>query len=75
MVRKHIYLDESQLRSARIAAKRKGISFAEFVRRSLADSLASEPVKQPWMRFAGCLGGPKEGSQSLDRDVYDRNAP
>lgn len=75
MVRTQVSLDEPQYRRARLAAKRQGVSLAEFVRRSLAEKLAREPAENPWMVFAGSLEGPEDGSQSFDKDIYSREAP
>jgi hypothetical protein len=58
---------------AKEEARRRGISFAELVRRAMAQLLAPRANGEPWMRLAGSIsdGGP-EASQSVDTVVYGR---
>jgi hypothetical protein len=51
MVRTQISLDEAAYRDAKAEARRQGVSLAEFLRRSVAASLASRRTStKPWMR-------------------------
>ncbi|MFN2421001.1 MAG: ribbon-helix-helix protein, CopG family [Gemmatimonadota bacterium] len=76
MIRTQISLDPDLYRRARREAKRRGISFAEFVRRALAHVLTTRPTDRPWMSLAGSIedGGP-DASRSVDAVVYGRPRP
>ncbi|MGD8700522.1 MAG: CopG family transcriptional regulator [Gemmatimonadales bacterium] len=76
MIRTQISLDADFYARAKEEARRRGISFAELVRRALAQLLAPRTADQPWMGLAGCIsdGGP-ESSQSVDATVYGRDRP
>jgi hypothetical protein len=76
MIRTQISLDADFYARAKEEARRRGISFAELVRRALAQLLAPRTGDQPWMGLAGCIsdGGP-ESSQSVDATVYGRQRP
>jgi hypothetical protein len=77
MVRTQISLEETAYRDAKRAARRQGISLAEFLRRAVA--LALGPQKggdRPWMRHAGSLAsGDPQASRSVDSVVYGRPRP
>jgi len=76
MIRTQVSLDADVYARAKEEAQRRGISFAELVRRALAQLLAPRESDQPWMPLAGSLsdGGP-EASQSVDATVYGRERP
>ena len=72
MIRTQISLDAQEYRRAQQEAKALGISVAEFVRRSVRQSL---PVKSeaPWMRYIGFVeSGNPNSSQTIDELVYGR---
>lgn len=76
MIRTQISLDADFYARAKEEARRRGISFAELVRRALAQLLAPRAGDQPWMGLAGCIGdGGPESSQSVDATVYGRERP
>ena len=75
MVRTHISLDEALYERAKQLARRKGISFAELCRQSLASALAQASSDKPWMVFAGTVDGDWEDSRSVDKVVHDRERP
>ena len=75
MIRTQISVDRETYERAKEAAHRQGISFAELVRRGLAQELAREESDQPWMSFAGALEGEVHDSQSVDEVVYGRKEP
>lgn len=54
-------------------ARRRGISLAELVRRSLAETLSREDVRRPWMAYVGTLGGQPEDSCTVDNVLYGRD--
>lgn len=70
MVRTQVSLDREEYQLAKQAAKLRGISVAEFVRRSVRQSL---PVKSeaPWMRYIGFVeSGNPHSSETIDELVY-----
>ncbi len=70
MVRTQISLSEEEYAAAKAEAKRRGISLAELLRRSLRASL---PVDEspPWMKLAGLVeSGDPQASQRIDEIVY-----
>lgn len=70
MIRTQISLPKSEYDAARREARRLGISFAEFLRRSLRTHLPCDDAK-PWMRHAGLVdSGDAESSQRIDDIVY-----
>ncbi len=75
VIRTQISVDEEMYARAKKAARRQGISLAELCRRSLAETLAREPVCHPWMAWVGSLEGRPEDSASVDDVVYGREAP
>jgi hypothetical protein len=75
MIRTQISVDAETYQRAKEAARRRGISLAELVRRSLAESLSRERVDRPWMAFAGRLEGEPGDSESIDEVVYGRAEP
>lgn len=76
MVRTQISLDSDLYEHAKKEARRRGISFAELVRRSLAQTLAPRDAEQPWMRFAGSFAtGDPDSSTKIDDVVYGRERP
>lgn len=76
MIRTQISLDGAMYDRAKEEARRRGISFAELVRRALAQLLAPQAGDEPWMRLAGSIGdaGP-EASQTVDAVVHGRERP
>lgn len=76
MVRTQISLERDMYEEAREEARRRGISFAELVRRALARTLPRPDTEQPWMRFAGIVddAGP-DASLTVDSVVYGRERP
>lgn len=70
MIRTQISLPPEEYKAAKSEAKRLGISFAEFLRRSLRAVLP--PRKDaPWMSFAGMVeSGDSASSQRIDEIVY-----
>jgi hypothetical protein len=75
MIRTTISFDSDLYEQASKCAKRKGISFAELCRRAVAEVVARESFKQPWMAFAGIFDGSEGDSKSIDSVVHDREAP
>lgn len=77
MVRTQVSLDEEAYRMAKEESRKVGISLAEFLRRSVAASLAPRSVKKkPWMRYAGILrSGDSGASRSVNEVVYGRPRP
>ena len=87
MTRTLVSLADKDYRAAKKAAKREGISFAEYMRRALAVALArshagptggqaGEAPAMPWMRHAGCLrSGDPHSSETVDEVVYGRERP
>lgn len=75
MIRTQISVDKKLYDRAKEAARRRGISLAEFCRRSLEDALAREPVDKPWMSYCGILEGDRGDSGSVDEVVYGRSEP
>ncbi|MFV2073823.1 MAG: CopG family transcriptional regulator [Thermoanaerobaculales bacterium] len=76
MIRTQISLDPAMYETAREEARRRGVSFAELVRRALERMLATEGGDPPWARFAGVVeGGDADASRSVDSVVYGRDAP
>jgi hypothetical protein len=75
MMRTQISLEVEMYRRAQTAAKRAGISVAEFVRRSVARMLGDADDQQPWMSYAGVIAsGDPHASRSVN-DVYRRPRP
>ena len=64
-------------REAKREARRLGISFAELVRRALAQVLSDQAaVKEPWMRYAGSVeSGDPDASRTVDEVVYGGPKP
>jgi hypothetical protein len=76
MTRTQISLDPEMYAQARAEAQRRGISFAELVRRALARMLHDGADGSPWMRFAGAVeGGDHDASRTVDEVVYGRRRP
>ncbi|MGH7563714.1 MAG: ribbon-helix-helix domain-containing protein [Gemmatimonadota bacterium] len=75
MIRTQISLDRRMYDEARAEARRQGISFAELVRRALAQLLQPRSADRPWMRLAGAIEGPPDASQTVDTVVYGRDVP
>lgn len=70
MIRTQISLSELEYEKAKEAAKKEGISLAEFFRRSLRTILPVEKNK-PWMRYAGFIeSGNPQSSQRIDEVIY-----
>lgn len=73
MTRTQISLEPELYEQAKEEARRRGISFAELVRRSLRQTLAPSGTTQPWMRHAGALDtGDRRPSATIDEVVYGR---
>lgn len=71
MVRTQISLDPRTYEQAKDEARRRGISFAELVRRCLDQALGPRDEEQPWMRHAGALeSGDPHASSTIDQVVY-----
>jgi hypothetical protein len=77
VIRTQISLDEEAYREAKAAARRQGISLAEFLRRAVAAALGPRrPRDRPWMRYAGVVASGDPGaSRSVDEVVYGRGRP
>ena len=77
MIRTQVSLDEDAYRDAKAAARRQGVSLAEFLRRAVAEALGSRGTKnRPWLRFAGALSsGDPNASRTVDQVVYRRPRP
>lgn len=77
MIRTQISLDPDVYAQAKKAARRQGISLAEFLRRALAAALNTRPaVQRPWMQYAGALSsGDPEASRTVDEVVYGTGRP
>lgn len=77
MMRTQVSLDEKMYRRAQAAARKQGISLAEFVRRALGSVLKPEKIPaRPWSRWTGSIrgGGPHASDpDELDRVVYGRD--
>jgi hypothetical protein len=74
MIRTQISLEEEAYREAKAEARRRGISLAEFLRRSVAKELGEKRRgRKPWMRYAGALAsGDPKASQTVNEVVYGR---
>jgi hypothetical protein len=73
MIRTQISLDPAVYRQAKRAARRQGISLAEFLRRALALALERPAAgSRPWMEFAS---GDPEASRTVDEIVYGTARP
>jgi hypothetical protein len=77
MIRTQISLDESAYKEAKSEARRRGISLAELLRRSLSVALNERGHdKRPWMRYAGTVAsGDPKASRSVNEVVYGRPRP
>lgn len=77
MIRTQISLDEAAYREAKQAARRQGISLAEFLRRAVAVVLGdARPTTRPWMRYAGAVAsGDSQASRTVNDVVYARRRP
>lgn len=76
MIRTQVSLEREMYEEAKKEAKRRGISFAELVRRALARVLGERTDEQPWMRFAGMIqDAGRDASQRVDAVVYGRERP
>lgn len=76
MIRTQISLEPEMYEEAKREAARRGISFAELVRRVLAKALPGRSSTRPWMRLAGIVeeAGP-DASRTVDAVVYGRERP
>jgi hypothetical protein len=76
MIRTQISLERDMYDEAKKEAERRGVSFAELVRRALARVLREDSSDKPWMRLAGAIedAGP-DGSRMIDAVVYGRERP
>jgi len=70
MIRTQVSLLQKEYEQARKEAESQGISFAEFVRRSIRSNLP-QGAGPPWMRYAGFVeSGDPHSSQTIDELVY-----
>lgn len=74
MIRIQISVDRELYERAKSVAKRQGISVAELCRRSLRETVSSEPVDKTWLAHAGILDGEPDDSKTVDEVVYRRSA-
>ena len=76
MIRTQVSLDDRMYKEAKEEARRRGISFAELVRRALAGLLGPSGDDLPWMRYAGMsASGDPRASRTVDDVVYGRERP
>lgn len=76
MKRTQISLDPHMYEEAREEARKRGISFAELVRRALLLVLPAGSCEHPWTRFAGVVeDGGGDASATVDDVVYGRDRP
>lgn len=75
MVRTQISVDRELYERVKSMAKRHGISLAELCRRSLRETVSSEPVNNTWLAHTGILDGGPDDSKTVDEVVYRRSAP
>lgn len=76
MIRTQISLERDMYEDAKREARRRGISFAELVRRALGRVLPAHDAERPWMRLAGSIGDAKaDASRTVDSVVYGRERP
>lgn len=76
MIRTQISLDSDTYERAKAEARRRGISFAELVRRCLRQTLRPRDARQPWMRHAGSLeSGDPDANATVDDVLYGRTRP
>lgn len=70
MIRTQVSFDEKEYPLVKKHAQSMGVSVAEFVRRSVRDSLPCDS-ERPWMKFAGLVeSGDPKSSQSIDELIY-----
>lgn len=73
MIRTQISLEADLYEHAKKEARRRGISFAELVRRSLAQTLGPRDGERSWMRYAGTVEtGDSRSSATIDEVVYGK---
>lgn len=77
MIRTQVSLDAGAYRDAKDAARRQGISLAEFLRRAVAVALGGRrKTTRPWMRYAGAVAsGDPDASRTVNEVVYRRARP
>ena len=77
MIRTQVSLEADAYRDAKDAARRQGISLAEFLRRAIAVALGGRrKTTRPWMRYAGAVAsGDPDASKTVDEVVYRRARP
>lgn len=76
MIRTQISFDAALYRSARLVAKRRGVSLAELCRAGLRSVIADETSDAPWMKYVGMFESDDERlSESIDEVVYGRERP
>ena len=77
MIRTQVSLETDAYRDAKDAARRHGISLAEFLRRAVAAALGGrQKTTRPWMRYAGAVAsGDPDASRTVDEIVYRRARP
>lgn len=74
MIPIRISLDPEVYEQAKKVAHRRGITLAEFCRRTLSDAFARFPADKPWMAYVGTLDGRPSDSTTVDAVVYGRRA-
>ena len=84
MIRTQISFDKSLYERGKRAAKRRGVSLAELCRRSIAEYVARDDTRHPWMSYVGTVwtASPmtklerrwqsSTGAMSGERDCFSR---
>jgi hypothetical protein len=75
MIRTQISFDEALYERAKRTARRQHISLAELCRRSIAEVVARDDSRHPWMKYVGAVEGAADDSARVDEVVYAREAP
>ena len=70
MIPIRISLDRELYEHADRVSRRRGVSLAEFCRRTLSEALARYPEDKPWMAYVGSLEGHANDSSNVDAVVY-----
>ena len=74
MIPIRISLDRELYEHADRVSRHRGVSLAEFCRRTLSEALARYPEDKPWMAFLGSLEGRPNDSCTVDSTVYGHDA-
>ena len=69
MIRTQISLEATMYRRAQAAARREGVSLAEYVRRALSKVLGGKPAggEKQWMKWSGSVRGGRPADADADR--------